>query len=390
MPERPRLARYAWPDGATRGGLIEFQGRPNRRPSRWRKRLLTGLLVVLAAGAGWWAARLAIGPDRDAIPQSDDTITAEVVTAAVGRSINVSVTLQQPVAPLAANSLTGVVTAVQPAGTYPVGELLYAVAGTPVRVVGGAVPFYRDLSRGAVGEDVRQLQAALFELGLTSAAQTGTFSAATETAVRAWQRASGVPVTGVIRLGELIASPTMPAALQLGEEIRLGAVLSGGEDAVLARTGEQRFEIVVSEDQARLIPSDAAVIVRFDDLAWNALIAQTAVDEDGNTVLTLVGVDGGPVCMDECAALPGDAQLTLPGEVIVVPEVSGPAVPSAAVLADPDGGTYVRLANGERVGVTVLGSGQGLAVVEGLLPGQVVLVSGDAVPDPGLPPTGTN
>lgn len=342
-------------------------------------------MAAVAAAVGWGAAWIALQPGAGPVDQSAESVTVEVVEVTVGRSINVSVTVAQPVAPLAANALSGVVTAIRPAPTNAVGDEVFAVAGTPVRVVTGAVPFYRDLARTVVGDDVRQLQQALVDLGYTGSPPSGTFTAETEAAVRAWQRASGNTATGTIRLGELVAVPSLPASLRLGDDIVLGAVLSGGEDTVLARTGEQRFEIIAGEDQVRLIPADAAVRVRFGDLEWIAAIAQTIANEDGNIVLTLVGAGGAPVCGADCASLPGDEQLTLPGEAVVVPEVSGPAVPTAAVLTDTDASTYVVLANGQRVDVTVLGSGQGMAVLDGVRPGQRVLIGASATPESAAP-----
>lgn len=134
---------------------------------------------------------------------------------------------------------------------------------------------------------------------------------------------------------------------------------------------------MLAEDQARLIPSDAMVRVLFEQSTWPAVISRTSVNPDGNTVLTLTDPAGGPVCAAECARLPGDEQLSLSSEAVLVPEQSGPAVPAGAVRTDPTGATYVLLEDGSRVEVTVLASGQGVVLVEGLDVDQTVLVSGE-------------
>lgn len=87
----------------------------------------------------------------------------------------------------------------------------------------------------------------------------------------------------------------------------------------------------------------------------------------------LGGPDGGEVCGKDCAALPLDAETTLRSKVIVVPQIKGLGVSAAAVQAAGDGTTYVETEAG-RVDVKVLGSGQGLAIVEGVAVGDKVRV----------------
>ena len=293
----------------------------------------------------------------------------------MGRSIPVGVTLTQPVRLIAANQLPGVVTAVNAGVPYPVGAIVYAVAGVPVRVVAGSLPFYRPLAPGAEGDDVRQLQQALRELGYSTAAPTGRYTAGTQAAVRAWQGDLDIPATGTVALGELVAVPTLPAALMLDDAIQLGAVLSGGEEALFGGSGEQSFSVVLSDGQAQLITDGTVIEVHHGSAVWEAMVTGSTVDETGNTVLSLAGVDGGSVCGSDCATLPGGETVNLRGEAVIVPTVTGPAVPVAAVRTSTDGASYVLRADGGHAPVTVLGSGQGMAVVEGLSLGEEVLVS---------------
>ena len=58
----------------------------------------------------------------------------------------------------------------------------------------------------------------------------------------------------------------------------------------------------------------------------------------------------------------------------MVPDVTGPAVPVAAVRTDDGGAAYVALPDGGRAPVRVLASGDGLAVVEGLAVGDEFVV----------------
>jgi peptidoglycan hydrolase-like protein with peptidoglycan-binding domain len=343
--------------------------------------LVTVLALVAAVAAGWWAARATLEPQGVEGAGSDSTVGvvwAEATEGSVGRSLPLSTTLRQPSTVVAVNQLSGVVTQASP-GQVDVGEVLYAVAGVPVRAVEGAVPFYRDLSPGVRGVDVEQLQAALVELGYLEGEPDGVFGPDTEAAVEDWQDDLRIPETGTVTLGELVAVASLPTVVQLGESIATGRVVGGGEEAVLAPTGEREFVLVVTADQARLIPAEATVEVTWQELTWTGVIAGSVQDEFGNTEFELTAPDGGPVCGEECESLPGDAQVTLRSEVVVVPRVEGVTVPAAAVRTRADGTVYVTTQDGE-IAVQVRASGGGVAVVDGVEAGTRVQVLGEAPP----------
>ena len=329
------------------------------------------LALAVAAGGGWWAARATLEPQTQAQESATpDVVWAEATNSSVGRSLPLSTTLRQPTRTVASNAVPGVVLSTSP-GEVEQGSTIYDVAGTPVRVVEGEVPFYRDLARNLKGDDVAQLQQALIDLGHLAGEADGDFGWRTERAVKAWQKELGQKQTGTIPLGELVAVDRLPTVIQLGESIVRGATLGGGEESVLAPTGEQHFVLVVTQDQARMIPAEATVDVTFQDQSWQAVIAGSEQDEFGNTEFELVAPDGGPVCGDACDTLPGDAQVTLRSEVVIVPEISGTAVPAAAVHTRADGSAYVITESGETE-VTVAGSGGGVAIVEGIEVGTAV------------------
>jgi peptidoglycan hydrolase-like protein with peptidoglycan-binding domain len=353
-----------------------------RRPSRW---VAFGASILVALGAGWWAAYATLVPTAvTAAP--DGKIVATVTESTVGQSLTLNVTVSQPFSLVASNLLPGVVTALNPAPLNP-GDAAYSVAGQPVRVVQGAIPFYRDLKEQLSGDDVRQLQAALVSLDhLASASIDGKYGPATSKAVRSWQKATGQEVTGVVPLGTLIAVPALPAAVHFDDAIRVGAVLAGSEPAVMARSTPPSFSLVVSADQAAAIPADAVVNVTFQAATWPAVIAGTRRDESGTVALDLSAPDGSIVCAADCATLPSDETLSLLAQVQLVPDASGPSVPVAAIRTDPNGKTYVYSENAREVPVEVIASGNGLAVVSGVEIGDQILVAG--MP-PSAPPTPT-
>lgn len=341
--------------------------------------VLVLLLFAAAAGAGWWASRATLTsqvPEDADVAAAAEVVWAEASTGSVGRSLPLSTTLRQPAVPVAQNTLAGVVTSVSP-GEVGEGDVVYVVGETPVRVVEADAPFWRDLSRGVKGGDVEALQRLLVAEGHLGGGPDGDFGWNTERAVKAWQKGHGLPQTGVVTLGELVAVADLPAVVQLGEGIVVGKSLAGGEDSVLAPTGEREFVLVVTQEQARLIPAEATVEITFEDHTWSAVIAGSELDEFGSTTFTLTAPDGGEVCGEECGVLPNDAQVTLRSDVVIVPRIEGTTVPAAAVRTSADGTAYVVTQEGE-VEVGVRGSGQGVAVVDGVEPGTRVQVLGGA------------
>lgn len=359
-----------------------------------RRALGVLLALVLLGGAvavGWWASRATLTssvPQDEATAGTEQVVWAEASQGSVGRSLPLSTTLRQPALPVAANALSGVVTAVSPGEVGPA-DVVYVVGDTPVRVVEADRPFWRDLTRGTKGEDVTALQELLIRDDYLTGTADGDFGPATERAVKAWQKDEGRPQSGVVALGELVAVTDLPAVVQLGDAIAVGRTLGGGEDSVLAPTGQREFVLVVTQEQARLIPAEATVEISYEDHAWTGVIASSSLDEYGSTTFTLTAPDGGEVCGDDCGVLPNDAQVTLRSAVVIVPKVEGTTVPAAAVRTAPDGRTFVVTDAGE-VDVTVRGSGQGVTVVEGIEPGARVQVTGQGAgmgqPGGGAPP----
>ncbi|MDQ7992736.1 MAG: peptidoglycan-binding domain-containing protein [Propionicimonas sp.] len=256
----------------------------------------------------------------------------------------------------------------------------------------GSLPFYRELSYRATGEDVSQLRAALVKLGYLKD-KGRVFDLATRTAVKAWQKDLGIPQTGTVRLGELVAVPKLKVALLLDETvIAKGGVLAGGEKIVYGASGEPTFTLVLSEQQARLVPGSATVAIEFDGKHWDAVIAVTETGENNDVRMQLAAPGGGAVCGADCDLVSTGSKLSILSRVAIVPPATGPAVPVASITTDADGATSVVVVDetGARAPrpVTILGSQDGVAVVDGVEPGDRVQVlaaapkDGDGTPEP--------
>lgn len=218
------------------------------------RRVFTLLVLFGVAAVAFWAGRVTLQPAPVASELPASAVLTEVTEQRVGRELNLNVTVSQPRQALATNTLTGVVTSVASDGTVGQGDVLYAVAGTPVRAVQGSTPFYRPLAVGAKGADVKQLEDALVALGWLRAADM-TFTTATAEAVAAWQARLGAERSGTVALGELVAVPKLPSAVTIDREvIAPGLVLSGGEKVVFGASGEPQFALVLDQQQARLVP----------------------------------------------------------------------------------------------------------------------------------------
>jgi len=125
-----------------------------------------------------------------------------------------------------------------------------------------------------------------------------------------------------------------------------------------------------------LVPLSADVFVTYDGGVWPGRIVEAVEDElRGELRLILDAPDGGAVCGLDCAgAVPLLGESSFSTEIVVVPETEGPVVPVAGIVTSPDGSASVRMVGGEMTSVTVVAVADGLAVVEGVSAGDVILL----------------
>ena len=95
---------------------------------------------------------------------------------------------------------------------------------------------------GSKGEEVRQIQQRLTELGIYSGPINGNFGPLTEAAVRAFQQEQGISVTGV-------AGPITLKALGISETVSAGGNVSDSDYQLLARiiSAEARGEPYIGQ-----------------------------------------------------------------------------------------------------------------------------------------------
>ncbi|MEX0796023.1 MAG: peptidoglycan-binding domain-containing protein [Acidimicrobiia bacterium] len=336
--------------------------------------------LLVAAGlifAGWWAASVSLEPPED--PLGDPVPVEYTVTdGTVGRSLRFASVASWQFRDLARNASSGVVTsvAIGPGDEVSAGDVLYAVDLRPVVVAQGATPMFRDLGLNAEGPDVVQVQELLAVLEFYDGEIDGIFGSGVRAAVRDWQDALGLEDDGVVRRGDVVFVGSLPARVVLTDEVSVGAPLAGGEVVVRELVGDPEFGIPLSPEQRSLVPLSADVFVTYDGGVWPGRIVEAVEDElRGELRLILEAPGGGAVCGLDCAgAVPLLGESSFSTEIVVVPETEGPVVPVAGIVTDPDGSASVRLVDGEMADVTVVAVADGLAVVEGLSAGDVILL----------------
>jgi peptidoglycan hydrolase-like protein with peptidoglycan-binding domain len=258
----------------------------------------------------------------------------------------------------------------EPGSVVTPGHTLLEVDGEPVLLMPGERPVWRALEPGmSKGEDIRQLEAALVELGFSTGDDLpvdDTWTSATTKAVKALQAINGMPVDGRLALGEIVFAPA---------SVRIASVAGVLGDAASAAgievTGEQP-SISVSldaEDVDLLSPGDEVDVElpsgdRLPATVESIGSAQAA--QDGSVTLPVT------LTADGLAQLEG---IPVEIEVAVVEAEGALAVPADALLALAEGGYAVELPDGSSPTGTRL-----VAVDVGVFADGWVQITGDVSP----------
>ncbi|WP_254705772.1 peptidoglycan-binding protein [Streptomyces vilmorinianum] len=183
---------------------------------RWVAVVAVGAVLATLGGLG--AALLVKSPAQaaaEAAPPAPDVLTApvehRVLTSSVITRGEVVAGQTVDVVPQVAageGAARAVITKipVRPGDAVRAGRVLMEVSGRPVFTLEGSLPVYRDLRPGATGDDVRQLQRALRQLGHSTAPDTaGRFGSGTKAALNSFYRSVGYdPVPAQEGEGDLV------------------------------------------------------------------------------------------------------------------------------------------------------------------------------------------
>jgi peptidoglycan hydrolase-like protein with peptidoglycan-binding domain len=146
------------------------------------------------------------------------------------------------------------------------GDVFYRVDDEPVLLLCGTVPAYRDLDEGDQGNDVRQLNRNLHQLGYDADAgveidpDAPEFTAETEQALEALQRDTGFHVTGEFSIDDAVFLPESVRIAKVTAE--LGGSASPGAQVAQATSDTLEVQVDLDASQPGAVKeSDRAQII---------------------------------------------------------------------------------------------------------------------------------
>jgi hypothetical protein len=269
--DEPAVPEQAGPAGADGLAVTGYR----RRRRGWV--LALAVVVVVAAGLGGAAAAGVFrAPEPAASTRAYATGTATVTRGAlteqtqengtVGDSGSYTVVVPGSSGGSGSSSGSGSGASTftwlpQVGQTIRQGRQIYQVSGTPVVLLYGSVPAYRDLAEGMTGADVTELNTDLVKLGYATVAALGPrsgwdyFSGETAYALGLLQAHLRLKVTGSLPLGQAVFLPGAVEVTGLGS----GAVPGGPATAGATVLTGSSLSPVVTVDLDASLQSEVAV-----------------------------------------------------------------------------------------------------------------------------------
>lgn len=307
--------------------------------------------AVLACIAAVGATVLWLRPSGAATPEPQSGGQAVVTTPVERGSLATSTRLSGKLSFGESQALPptqGILTAVPTAGAQiGLGEAVYEVEGQPVVLMVGPRPFWRELSMGVSdGEDIRQLQQNLADLGYYYAYVGDTFDQYTEDALKRWQADRGLEKTGVFTPSDVVVVPVAPIRID-----RITGSLGLSETSPATFTSPVRSVTApLNDSQVKALEVGRPVKIQTGDgSTFPGEITQitegkpAAGDQEAVKPAAIIAVEGA----DE--ATPGDVK------VVITEETADDLllVPVSSLLATSDDGYAVEVQRGGPAGELV-------------------------------------
>ncbi len=270
------------------------------------------------------------------------------------------------------------------------GESLFEINGQSVVLLYGSVlPTRAFIARMSAGSDVAELNANLEALGYGQGLTGERFSAATAAAIRAFQAAHGLSVTGGMLLGSVVFEPgpvrVTSVTPTVGQAVTPGPVLgitSTARQVTIALDAAQQASVKVGDAVTITLPDNQTTPGR---ITYISSVATSPSSKSGETGKS--GQEEGPPTI-EVDATPTDPAATghldqAPVNVSITTESvqEALAVPIDALLALAGGGYALEVAEGhvhrlEAVSLGLFDDADGLVQVsgQGVSAGQRVVV----------------
>jgi len=202
------------------------------RHTRRRAFLAMGAAAVLAAGAGAGAFASKSGPFAAKAKPTTSTFNGSTDTITKGDlqgHTSVTGTLRYSDSRKFKSGFEGVLIQVPASGAVLTqGDVLYRTGNETAYLMRGNLPAWRSFEAGMEdGEDIRQLETALRDLGYFDYEPDDHFSWATTSAILKWQKDLDLPRTGTLPLGRIVFTPG---------DLRVGTVTARVGDRIAADT----------------------------------------------------------------------------------------------------------------------------------------------------------
>lgn len=237
---------------------------PPGRPRRTAKIAGVGLAVLAVAGTAAGAYTYADRSDGSTTPDALPPATAEVTRGTLTDEVTEGGTLGYGTLVPISSRKVGTVTALPEEGeVVRRGEPLFEVDATPVPLLYGTVPAWRDLAPGVEGRDVKQLEKNLWALGYRGFDVDEDYTDATADAVADWQEDLGVEETGQVRTSDVVVQP---AAVRIGSlSASLGDQAGSGGPVLSVTDTVPSVTVTLDPADRRMAEVGAAVEVTLPD-----------------------------------------------------------------------------------------------------------------------------
>jgi hypothetical protein len=371
--------------------LAAAEARGSRGRGRW---VALGIVIVVAAGvvAAWRAGALPAASSSGAGgPGEPPPATAAVTRQDIAATMPVTATLGYAGSYTVRGQGGGTLTWLPPAGTViSQGQVLYQTDnGSPVVLLYGSVPAWRNLDEGTTGADVSQLNHDLVKLGYADRADVAAlgwdyYSRETTYAVQRLEEHLGVSSPpGWLPWGQVVFEPE---ALRVSQVIGgLGAPASGPvqpatSGPVLAATSDRHVVTIPldASQQSQVKAGDTVSITLPDGTTTPGVISSVSKVATGSGSNASIPVQ---VRLTRPSAARSLDQAPVTVDITTATARNALTVPVGALLAQSPGGYVVEVAgpgNTRRwvpVRVGIFDDADGLVQVTGALtPGQRVVV----------------
>jgi len=260
--------------------------------------LVVGLLLVATAVAFNTATKTGTATRS----QSTGLTVVHVRRGTLTVKVTGGGTLAGTPAPLAAGTqMAGTVTELPTVGTVVVqGQVLYRIDNQPVILLYGHTPVFRAFGPGmTAGPDVVQLEQDLIQLGYGQAyglVADGNYNFSDEQAVRAFNKAEGLPSGDQLALGAVLFEPG--PVVVAADSVGLGASVAAGGAVVSLEMDTPQATVQLSSAQASGITAGTPALVTLSSPSeiLNGKVS-SVVPTSGSNVNVTVSLDNPPASL---------------------------------------------------------------------------------------------